>query len=80
MELISTPNPNAKKIEFEHTLTVGSVINSSTDTNDKICNLLLDISGIASIFAGPGFITITKEDQTDWDLINKDIITQFDKL
>ena len=80
MELISTPNPNAKKIELEHTLTVGTVINSSTDTDDKLCNWLLDISGITGIFVGPGFITITKEDQIDWDLINNDIITQFDKL
>ena len=80
MELISTPNPNAKKIELEHTLTVGTVINSSSDTDDKLCNWLLTISGITSIFVGPGFITITKEDQIDWDLINNDIITQFDKL
>ena len=80
MELISTPNPNAKKIEFEHTLTVGDVINSFSETNDEICNLLLDISGITSIFVGPGFITITKEDQIDWDLINNDIVTQVDKL
>ena len=80
MELISTPNPNAKKIEFEHTLTVGTVINTSGDTNDKICKLLLEISGITSIFAGPGFITITKDNQIDWDLINNDIVTQFDKL
>tara|TARA_B110000003_G_scaffold248463_1_gene260177 strand:+ start:271 stop:513 length:243 start_codon:yes stop_codon:yes gene_type:complete len=80
MELISTPNPNAKKIELEHTLTVGTVINSSSDTDDKLCNWLLTISGITGIFVGPGFITITKEDQIDWDLINNDIITQFDKL
>ena len=80
MELISTPNPNAKKIEFEHNLAVGTVINSSVDTDDKICNLLLEISGITSIFAGPGFITITKENQINWDLINNDIVTQFDKL
>ena len=80
MELISTPNPNAKKIELEHTLTVGTVINSSSDTEDKLCNWLLAISGITSIFVGPGFITIIKEDQIDWDLINNDIITQFDKL
>lgn len=80
MELISTPNPNAKKIELEHNLTVGTVINSSSDTDDKLCNWLLTISGITGIFVGPGFITITKEDQIDWDLINNDIITQFDKL
>tara|TARA_E500000081_G_scaffold84120_1_gene85343 strand:- start:278 stop:520 length:243 start_codon:yes stop_codon:yes gene_type:complete len=80
MELISTPNPNAKKIEFEHTLSVGTVITSSTETNNKISKLLLDISGITSIFAGPKFITITKEDNIDWDIINDDIIAQFDKL
>ena len=80
MELIATPNPNAKKIEFEHNLTHGSVVSSSTDIDDKICKLLLDIPGITSIFAGPGFITITKENQIDWDLINNDIVAQFDKL
>jgi hypothetical protein len=29
---------------------------------------------------GPGFITITKVESSDWDLINNDIATQFDKL
>jgi hypothetical protein len=49
-------------------------------SDNKICNLLLNISGITSIFVGPGFITITKENHIDWDLINNDIISQFDKL
>jgi hypothetical protein len=80
MELITTPNPNAKKIDLEHDLTVGTVINSSNDTDNRICNLLLSITGITSIFVGPGFITITKVESSDWDLINNDIATQFDKL
>jgi hypothetical protein len=80
MELITTPNPNAKKIDLEHDLTVGTVINSSNDTDNRICNLLLSITGITSIFVGPGFITITKVEGSDWDLINNDIATQFDKL
>ena len=80
MELITTPNPNAKKIDLEHDLTVGTVINSSNDTDNTICNLLLSITGITSIFVGPGFITITKVESSDWDLINNDIATQFDKL
>jgi len=80
MELITTPNPNAKKIDIEHDLTVGTVINSSNDTDNRICNLLLSITGITSIFVGPGFITITKVEGRDWDLINNDIATQFDKL
>ena len=80
MELISTPNPNAKKIEIEHGLTVGAVINSSGDVENKICSSLLGISGVASIFVGPGFLTITKEAEIEWDSINNDIVAQFDKL
>ena len=80
MELISTPNPNAKKIELVHDLTVGTVINSSDNTDNEICSKMLDISGIISIFVGPGFLTITKDEESTWDLINSDIITQFDTL
>ena len=80
MELISTPNPNAKKIELVHDLTVGTVINSSDNTSNELCSKILDISGIISIFVGPGFLTITKDEESTWDLINSDIITQFDTL
>ena len=80
MELISTPNPNAKKIELAHNLTVGTVINSSDNTDNEICSKMLDISGIISIFVGPGFLTITKDGESNWDLINTDIITQVDTL
>ena len=48
MELIDTPNPNAKKIE-------------TTIDQDKVKKALDDISGVDSIFIGPGFITIIKE-------------------
>jgi hypothetical protein len=80
MELINTPNPNAKKIELAHNLTVGTVINSSDNTDNEICSQILDISGIISIFVGPVFLTITKDGESNWDLINTDIITQFDTL
>lgn len=80
MELITTPNPNAKKIEIEHGLTVGTVVNSSDDVENKICSALLDISGVTSIFVGPGFLTVTKEAGIEWESINSDIVTQFDKL
>ena len=80
MELISTPNPNAKKIEIEHGLTVGIVINSPDDAENKICSSLLGVSGVTSIFVGPGFLTITKREEIEWDSINNDIVTQFDKL
>ena len=47
MELIDTPNPNAKKI--------------MTDLDErKLLNDLNNIEGVSSVFFGPGFITISK--------------------
>ena len=67
MELIDTPNPNAKKIE--------------TDIDDeKALSKLEDIIGVDSVFFGPGFITITKDQNIGWDVITQDIVDIFDKL
>jgi hypothetical protein len=74
MDLIDTPNPNAKKV----------VIDLSTPGNkeigDKLSSELSEIHGVSSVFLGPGFVTIIKEESTDWGLINQDIINIFDKL
>jgi len=67
MELIDTPNPNAKKVEV--------VIN-----DDKVIKNLKNIKGVSSVFLGPGFITITKHENTEWELITQDITNIFDKL
>jgi hypothetical protein len=80
MQLITTPNPNARKIEIEHGLEVGTVINSTYDGDNKLCNKLISITGVSTIFVGPNFLTLTKKDDGDWDSINHAIITQFDKL
>ncbi len=67
MELIDTPNPNAKKIV--------------TDLDEQtISEELYKIKGITSLFFGPGFLTITKEADIEWESINQDIINIFDKL
>ena len=80
MELIKTPNPNAKKIEIKHGLEVGKVIKSTSNENNSLCNQLISVSGINTIFTGPGFLTLTKDENIDWDSINHDILTQFDKI
>ena len=80
MELIKTPNPNAKKIEIKHGLEVGTIIKSTSNENNELCNKLISISGINTIFVGPEFLTLTKEDNSNWDSINHDILTQFDKI
>ena len=75
MQLITTPNPNAKKIEIEHELEVGTVIKSTSDENNELCNQLISVSGISTIFAGPGFLTLTKTEDGDWVSINDDIVS-----
>lgn len=67
MELIDTPNPNAKKILFDQ-------------KSDDISESLEKVEGISSVFFGPGFITVTKDDDFDWREITEDILNIFDKL
>ena len=70
MELIDTPNPNAKKIET----------NPSLLNQDDLSRDLKEVKGVSSIFFGPNFITITKEENIEWESINQDITNIFDKL
>ena len=49
MEFITTPNPNAVKVETSHNLEVGTVIESSSDTDDKLCSLFINIEEINTI-------------------------------
>ena len=67
MELIDTPNPNAKKILIDQ-------------KSEDISKTLEKVGGISSVFVGPGFITITKEDNLDWKAITQNIVNIFDKL
>ena len=67
MELIDTPNPYAKKV--------------MTDLgDDKLKNALTAIKGVSSVFFGPNFVTITKDENVEWESLSQDIINIFDKL
>ena len=71
MELLDTPNPNAKKI----------LIDSNVENQQSlISNELNKIEGVSSVFFGPGFVTITKDENVQWEMINQNIINIFDKL
>ena len=77
MELIDTPNPNAKKVVIDQTELVQ--FDSEIEQNDLSKNLY-KIEGVSSVFFGPGFVTITKDENVGWESINQDIINIFDKL
>ena len=80
MELIDTPNPNAKKILIEHNYEVATYINKESEDVDGVAQLLIEINGVDSVFMGPGFLTITRDENTDWDTINNDISNKFDTM
>ncbi len=71
MQLLDTPNPNAKKILVDLNF---------EDQQSLITNELNKIEGVSSVFFGPGFVTITKDETVQWEMINQNIINIFDKL
>ena len=80
MELIDTPNPNAKKILVEHDYEIATYINQDSSNIEGIAKILTKINGVVSIFTGPGFLTLTKEELADWESINGDISDKFDTI
>ena len=80
MELIDTPNPNAKKILIEHKYEIATYINKESEDVGGVAQLLIEINGVDSVFMGPGFLTITRDENADWDTINNDISNKFDTI
>tara|TARA_B100000530_G_scaffold307177_1_gene231651 strand:+ start:58 stop:300 length:243 start_codon:yes stop_codon:yes gene_type:complete len=80
MDLIDTPNPNAKKILIDHDYEIATYINKETVDDGGLAKLLIEINGIDSVFAGPGFLTVTREENFSWESINNDILNKFDTI
>lgn len=75
MELLDTPNPNAKKILLNE-VAEKTIMRSESEITESLHKL----NGVASVFFGPGFLTVTKNESTNWEEISQDIINIFDKL
>ena len=80
MELIDTPNPNAKKILVDHDYEIAIYINQESSGAEGLAKDLIGINGVVTIFTGPGFLTLTKEELADWETINTDILNKFDTM
>ena len=80
MNLIDTPNPNAKKILLDHDYEIAVYISKESSEVSGVAELLIEIDGVDSVFTGPGFLTITKIENANWETINKDILNKFDTI
>ena len=77
MELIDTPNPNAKKIVANEKLLIQL---RSDESKTLISKKLNDVTGVSTVFFGPDFLTISKDKDIEWDSITQNIVDIFDKL
>ena len=77
MELIDTPNPNAKKIVANEKLLIQL---RSDESKTLISKKLNDVTGVSTVFFGPDFLTISKDEDIEWDSITQNIVDIFDKL
>ena len=80
MQLLDTPNPNAKKLLIKHDQVAGENLNLQNFQPDQIEYKLLNLDGIDSIFVGPDFYTILKNNTAAWDVVLKDINNILDKI
>ena len=68
----STPNPNSQQFFPEKTVLekgTKDFLTSMDTTNSPLTTKLFTISGIKSVFLGPDFITVTKNDSLDWQVM-----------
>ena len=80
MNLIDTPNPNAKKVLIEHDYEIATYIKKESENIIGVAKDLIEVEGILSIFTGPGFLTITKDESSDWNMINNDIVNKCETI
>ena len=80
MEIFETPNPNAIKIVLKHSLESGMNITDVDQVDEPLINRIMELEGIVSIFSGPDFITVMKQDNSEWESIKSNINLIFDKL
>ena len=72
MNIVDTPNPNAKKIIIDHSYEMSTYLTEEM-LIDEILIKLFSHADIVNLFTGPGFITILKVNEANWDLIFNDL-------
>ena len=71
-EFIDTPNPKAKKIMLEHSFEVAIYLDEKLVKNSNVYDLFFH-PDVENIFSGPGFLTVTKKENSLWENIIQDL-------
>lgn len=70
-----TPNPNTLKYSVNRTLVDKGAVNfvrkTDADERSPLASRLLGVPGIAGVMIGKDFVTVTKTEEGDWDVVHK---------
>lgn len=70
-----TPNPNTLKYSVNRKLIEKGAANftklSDAEARSPLAAKLLNVAGISGVMLGKDFVTITKSEEGDWDLVHK---------
>lgn len=78
-----TPNPNSLKYNLGKTILPGASANFPTSegaARSPLAVRLFAVKGVVSVFIGSDFITITKEEETSWGVINEGVAPALEKF
>lgn len=70
-----TPNPNTLKYSVNRQLLAQGAANftqkSDADERSPLASKLFEVAGICGVMIGRDFVTVTKTEDGDWDLVHK---------
>ena len=77
VQIQETPNPNSLKfIPGKKVSSIGSVeLTKKEDTNNDLLKNILSINGVESIFLGDDFLSVNKNEKTNWEDIKHIVIS-----
>lgn len=74
----NTPNPNAGKFTADRPIVTGkesrSYYSAMQAAGEPLAELLFSVDGVASLFMVEDFVTVTKREDADWELLAPRVI------
>lgn len=83
MEVIpeTTPNPNAVKFTLDRPSTEGGAqtVREGTDPSESpLGTRIFALEGVTNVFLVSNFVSVTKDDATDWQELAPEVIAQIE--
>lgn len=79
-----TPNPNTLKYSVNRTLLDKGAVNivrkEDAELRSPLALLLFTIPGIAAVMLGRDFVTVTKTEEGDWDVVHRGASSTIEKF